>query len=219
MDQPDLTGTERLQRLYTRRLTERDAERTDAHASAERIVSLIRREGSEEERLATLEHVMACADCHRDYEWLKAVDRAALEAGGGEATSRPVWRRVPLALAATVLVAVGAGLLVTRLRPTGETVRGHGGEISLVAPGDTAAGLGVLTFIWRPLPEARGYVLEVQRQDGSVAFADSTSDTLLAIADPEAMLPPADYRWWVREQTDGAEPRSSAFRELRLIGR
>ena len=219
MDQPDLTGTERLQRLYIRRLTERDAERTDAHASAERIVSLIRREGSEEERLATLEHVMACADCHRDYEWLKAVDRAALEAGGDEAAPRPAWRRVPLALAATVLVAVGAGLLMTRLRPTGETIRGDGGEIALVAPGDTAAGLGVLTFIWRPLPEARGYVLEVQRRDGSVVFSDSTSDTLLAIADPEAMLPPADYRWWVREQTDGAEPRSSAFRDLRLTGR
>ena len=219
MDQPDLTETERLQRLYTRRLSERDAERTDAHASAERIVSLIRREGSEEERLATVEHVMSCAGCHRDYEWLKSVDQAATETWRGVEAARPLRRRLPLALAATVLVALGAGLLLARLRPGGETVRGDGGEIALVAPRDTAAGLGVLTFIWRPLPEASGYVLEVQRDDGAVAFTDTTSDTLLAIADPEAMLPPADYRWWVRELTDGAEPRSSAYRDLRLTGR
>lgn len=218
MDQPGLTETERLQQLYTRRLSERDAERTDAHASAERIVSLIRREGSEEERLATVEHVMSCAGCHRDYEWLKSVDQAATETWRGVEAARPLRRRLPLALAATVLVALGAGLLLARLRTGGETVRGDGGEIALVAPGDTAAGLGVLTFIWRPLPMASGYVLEVQRDGGAVAFTDTTSDTLLAIADPEAMLPPADYRWWVRELTAGAEPRSSAYRDLRLTG-
>jgi hypothetical protein len=218
MDQPGLTETERLQQLYTRRLSERDAERTDAHASAERIVSLIRREGTEEERLATVEHVMSCAGCHRDYEWLKSVDQAATETWRGVEAALPLWRRLPLALAATVLVALGAGLLLARLRTGGETVRGDGGEIALVAPEDTAAGLGVLTFIWRPLPEASGYVLEVQRDGGAVAFTDTTSDTLLAIADPEAMLPPADYHWWVRELTAGAEPRSSAYRDLRLTG-
>jgi hypothetical protein len=219
MDEPDVTETERLRQLYTRRVREREAERTDAHASAERIVSLIRREGSEPDRLATLEHVMSCDPCHRDYEWLKAVDQAATVAGAGEAGGTPLWRRAPLALAATVLIAVGAGLLIGRLRPGGETVRGPEGEIALVAPGDTASGVGVLAFIWRPLPEASGYVLELQRPDGDVVLSDTTTDTLLALADPEAMLPPAEYRWWVRELTEGSEPRSSSLRALRLTGR
>jgi hypothetical protein len=220
MDDPDLKETERLQRLYTRRVAEREASRTDTHASAERIVAMIRREGSEEERLATMEHVMACADCHRDYEWLKAVDQAATEAGGGaESGGLPFWRRAPLALAASIAVALGAGLLVTRLRSDADTVRGGEDGIALLAPADTASGVGVLAFAWRPLPEATGYVLEIQRPDGSVVFTDTTSDTLLALADPEAMLPPAEYRWWVREVTEGAEPRASDHRDLRLTGR
>jgi hypothetical protein len=33
------------------------------------------------ERIDTLEHVMACAACHREYAWLAAVHEAAVEAG------------------------------------------------------------------------------------------------------------------------------------------
>jgi hypothetical protein len=218
MDQPDLTGTERLQQLYRRRVAERGTAGDAACVSPEAILAVVRREGGEGARLATLDHVMSCAACHREYQWLTAVDRAGIEAGGNAAAPRaPWWRSAPLALAASLAAVAAAGLLLqTRLRGPGEPVRGEGGDIALVAPAAAATGDSGLTFVWRPAPGATGYVLEVQRGDGTIAFSDTTGDTTLALGDPAGLLPAAEYRWWVRELTDGAEPRSSAFRTLRL---
>ena len=69
------------------------------------------------------------------------------------------------------------------------------------------------------MPGASRYVLEVQRADGSVAHGDTTADTAVTLTDPSPLKPDSAYRWWVREVTDGSEPRSSAFRDLRLTGR
>jgi len=69
---------------------------------------------------------------------------------------------------------------------------------------------------WHPLRGASHYVVEIQRPDRTVAFSDTTSDTTLTIADPSRVLSEKEYRWWVRETTDGAEPRSSSFRTLRV---
>jgi hypothetical protein len=66
---------------------------------------------------------------------------------------------------------------------------------------------------------ASEYVLEVQRPDGSIAISDTTRDTVLALEAAGQVLPDEEYRWWVRELTDGSEPRSSGFRPLRLSGR
>jgi hypothetical protein len=62
-------------------------------------------------------------------------------------------------------------------------------------------------------------VLEVQSGDGDVVLSDTTSDTTLTLAEHDRLLPDTEYRWWVRETTDGAEPRSSALRRLRLAPR
>jgi hypothetical protein len=56
----------------------------------------------------------------------------------------------------------------------------------------------------------------VQRADGSVAIADTTADTSAAVTDLSRLRPDSVYRWWVREATNGEEPRSSAFRDLRV---
>jgi hypothetical protein len=222
MDQPDLKSVERLGRLYRQRVAARGAPDDSSCVSPEAILALVRREGSEAERLATLEHVMSCSACHREYEWLSAVDRAAVESGGvpAAATRGFWWPARPLALAASLLLAVGLGLLVQRaILRTPEPQRGGAGDIVLLAPPPDAAPTGPITFAWRPLPEASGYVLEVQRPDGSVAFTDTTRDTTAILAEPGGVLPEAEYRWWVREETDGAEPRASDFRSLRLPGR
>jgi hypothetical protein len=115
---------------------------------------------------------------------------------------------------------VGAAVVLSGvLRPGAERERGAAGDIVLLAPGPRAAG-GPLSFTWRALPGAGSYVLEVQRPDGSVALADTTADTVATFAEPGGrLLPDSAYRWWVREVTDGSEPRSSAFRDLRLTGR
>ena len=219
MDQPDVTEG-RLQQAYSRRVASRDA--AGAHATPEAMLAVVRREGPEHDRLATLDHVMACAACHREYEWLTAVDRAGLEAEGSAAGGRrrAWWSGAPLALAASIVVAVGAAVVLSGVLRTGaERERGTAGDITVIGPGSRAAADAPLTFAWRALPGVSRYVLEVQRPDGSVALSDTTADTVLTVSDPGRLLPESAYRWWVREVTDGAEPRSSAFRKLELTGR
>lgn len=209
MEQPELTETARLQRLYSGRVAARGP--AAGCVTPEAILALVRREGGDQERLVTLEHVMSCATCHREYEWLKAVDEAA--GAGGERGRRQWWSRAaPLALAASLVLAAGTALLVTRRGSDVE--RGKDGAIELVAPRVGEAAGRPLTFIWRPMAAASGYVLEVQRGDGSVAFSDTTADTTLTVTG----LSEGEYRWWIRETTDGAEPRSSELRKLLLSG-
>jgi hypothetical protein len=211
----DLNSIEGLGRLYRRRVGARNAPASGC-VSPEAMLALLEREGSESERLATLDHVMSCAVCHREYEWLAAVGRAATEAGGRTA-SGAWWRRAPLALAASLVAAVGAALLVrAQLRGGGEPVRGERGDITLAAPAAGAGQAGVLEFSWHPVPNASAYVLEIQGADRSVVRSDTTADTTLTL--PSA-LSAGEYRWWVREVTEGTEPRSSGFRALKVPAR
>jgi hypothetical protein len=204
---------EGLERLYRARVAARPVV-TERCVSPEAMLALLQRDGTEDERMATLEHVMSCPACHREYQWLATVDRAAVEAGGSAAPGRAWWRGAPLALAASLVAVIGAGLLVRApWRAGGEPVRGEAGDVSLVEPAAGATIADSPTFAWHPLPEASAYVLEIQRADGSVARSDTTADTTLTLPAP---LPPAEYRWWVREVTDGADPRSSPFRTVKV---
>ncbi|HET9725404.1 MAG TPA: hypothetical protein VFP28_00720 [Gemmatimonadales bacterium] len=219
MEQPDVAETERLQQLYTGRVAARAG--SEPHASPDAILAVVTREGSEEERLATLEHVMACAACHREYQWLTAVNEAGAEADGsaGAPAGRAWWRGAPMAMAASLLVAIGAAVVLSGVLRTGaDRERGASRDIALVGPADRVSGGGPITFAWHAVPGVSRYVLEVQRADGSVAFADTTADTSATLADASRLRPDSTYRWWVREVTDGSEPRSSALRDLRVSG-
>jgi hypothetical protein len=221
MEHLSAAETERLQSLYSGRVTA-GSDGGGTHATPEAILAVVQREGPDEARLATLEHVMACAACHREYQWLTAVDRAGAEAEGlARATSaRPWWGGQRLALAASLAVAVGAAVVLSGvLRQGAERQRGGEGDIALVAPAARVPAGAPITFAWHAVPGVSRYVLEVQRADGSVAYADTTADTAATLADPSRLQPDSAYRWWVREVTDGSEPRSSAFRDLRLTGR
>jgi hypothetical protein len=223
MDQPDVTETTRLQELYPRRVAARGGE--GSHVTPEALLAVVQQEGSEPERLATLDHVMACAVCYREYQWLTAVDRAGVEAeraeGGAAARPRRAWwQGGPLAMAASVAAAVAAAVVLAHVVRSGpERERGTAGGIALVGPGTRAVAGQPLAFAWHPLPGIARYVLEVQGPDGSVILADTTADTALTLSQPGRLLPDSAYRWWVREVTEGSEPRSSAFRELRLTAR
>jgi hypothetical protein len=217
MEHFDLTETARLRKLYGDRVARPAGGASAACVDPEAILALVRQEGSEAERLATLEHVMSCAECHREYEWLSAVNEAAEETAGSAAGRRPTvwWRSTPVAAAASLLIVAGTALVLqARYRSGSEEPRGGDREIALAAP---AAGTvaGPLTFVWHPLPGVGRYVLEVQRADGAIALADTTADTLVTV-DPSRLGADSLYRWWVREAAEGTEPRSSAFRDLRL---
>jgi len=43
----------------------------------DRLLGLVERSGSEEARLALLDHVMACPHCHAEFELLRATHRAS----------------------------------------------------------------------------------------------------------------------------------------------
>ena len=189
----------------------------DTHASPEAIAALVRREGSESERLATLDHVMSCLDCRRDFDLLRAVEQAGRQAGATRTTARPNWL-LPAALAASVLVAVGVGRLV--MKPAGDEVT-RGAEVGaptlLRPPAEVAAG-GAITFVWSSTPGARKYTVEMLDAGGGVVASAETTDTT---ATPGAIstLPTGDYTWWVRATTFDARTLRSAVRSLRLTAR
>jgi hypothetical protein len=220
MDQLDIAETTRLRQLYAQRAAAPGSERAGC-VSPDAILALVLREGSEEDRLATLDHVMSCDACYRDYQWLSAADEAGLETERTAATPerRTIWRRTPLALAASLAALVGAGVILSNaLRPGPEPERGAGTDLTLIAPRAGASAAAPIAFTWRSLPGASRYVLEIQRTDGSVVLADTTADTVLVLHEI-GQLPSSTYRWWVREVTDGSEPRSSDLRNLRVTAR
>jgi hypothetical protein len=212
-----IVSDERLRELYSAALAGRPV--AAAHPSPEAIAALARREGPEAARLATLDHVMECAECRREFDLLRTVERAGVESGAaGRGAARRGWF-MPVALAASVLLAVGIGRQM--LRPTGgDPTRGTGeaGAVVLVQPGPEGAAGEPVTFAWQPVPGASRYDLELLDARGSVAAAAATSDTS---ATPAATrdLPPGEYRWWVRATTSDARTLRSPLRPLRVTAR
>jgi hypothetical protein len=208
---------ERLRALYASAVASGTARVAGEHPAPDTIAALARREGSEEARLATLDHVMACPECRRDFDLLRAVERAGVESGAaGSFVARRSWL-MPAALAASVLLAVGIGRTV--LGPSAEeTTRGEVDAIVLMQPDREAVAGDSLTFTWHAVPGATRYELELLDAGGAVAATAATSDT--SAAPPAARaLPPGDYGWWVRTTTSDARAVRSAVRPLRLIAR
>jgi hypothetical protein len=221
---------ERLAEAYQHAVASRATGDRTGCAAPEALLALARREGPEEERLATLDHAMACAGCKRELDLLVAVEAAAGELGvaRGDAAPAPVPLRprptragsrriVALALAASALVAVG--VVVREARGPGEpgdVLRGEARGIVATepAPGETV-GLPV-TFAWRPVPGATRYTVEVLAADGRVAWSAETREPTATLSDPGALAPGAEYRWWVRVTGGAGEPNASEARPLRI---
>lgn len=210
---------ERLRELYSAALVGRPA--AGVHPAPEALAALARRKGPEADRLATLDHVMSCADCRRDFDLLRTVERAGAEAGvGSHGATRRSWV-MPAALAASLLLAVGLGRELLR-QPDDVTrgvTRGAGaGALALVQPGpDVPAGRPV-TFAWRPVAGASRYELELLDGSGAVAASAATTDTSAAPPATRA-LPPGEYRWWVRALLVDSRTIRSPLRTLRLTAR
>ena len=210
---------ERLRELYAAAAATGRAGADARHPAPEALAALARREGPEETRLATLDHVMGCAECRREFDLLRSVERAGSDSGAASRAGSPRKWFMPVALAASLLLAVGIGRQV--LRPSAEdTTRGDGeaSPVVLLHPGAEMAAGEPITFTWRPVPGASRYELELLDAGGGVAAAAATSDTS---ASPQAarVLPPGEYRWWVRATTADARALRSALRPLRLTAK
>jgi hypothetical protein len=212
---------QRLRDLYQHAVATRTAATRADCPDADVLLALVRREGTEEDRLRTLDHVMSCGECMRELELLRAIENAGSRVSGASPVARRdsvvSWRRaVPLALAASAVLAVS--LVVGRGRGgdgrLGEPTRGADVALTVHTPRDVELGVGdSLVLAWQPAAGAARYVVEVLDADGRAAIADTTSDTTHVVRDLGRLAPGRDYRWWVRAPaTDGAQRASTLFR-------
>jgi hypothetical protein len=218
---------ERLRTAYQDALRARAVRDRSPCVPPEAILALVRRSGPEAERLATLDHVMACAACRRELDVLRAVERAGVDTGAEPAASgnvvplsaprprlaparRPV---VALALAASVLAAVGVARLLQRPDDAPDVLRGDAKGVEATLPERGATVRPPVTFAWHPVPGASRYAVEVVAPGGRAAWTTETSATSATLS---AALPPGEYRWWVRVVGGAADGRSSEPRPLRV---
>ena len=100
-----------------------------AHLDEAAWERLATNELAEAERDALLGHVFACAECSEVWKGVLALNRDAEDEGliaRQDRAPRSLWRSrfVPLALAATVVLAVGGVFLTRQPAPITETARG-----------------------------------------------------------------------------------------------
>ena len=207
----DHVNDEQLREIYGG-IMARGRGRVPACPAPEAILELVRREGSEEARLATLDHVMSCADCRSEFDLVRSIKLAGATTG---ATARPGRRwMAPLALAASELLAVVVGRYALPGTREPDLVRsGPDERVTLLAPPPQAATGSPLLFAWHPIGDAERYRLEVMNAAGEVVLEAETADTAILLQSA-ADLQPGDYQWWVGASGPGAV--RSDLRPLRL---
>jgi hypothetical protein len=212
---------ERLRELYGQALGTGSGS-TDAGAascvSPEQLLELVRREGAEQSRLTTLDHVMACPSCRHEFDLLRAVEQAGVESGI-RPRARWQWQSLaPIGLAASVLLAVGVAIGLNRAGERSDQPRGAFDGVTLIAPAAQVGADEPITFIWRPVRHANRYVLELLEGSGGAAvLSRQTSDTAVVL-DSRLFQPETQYRWWVRAVTPAGEL-TSPLQPLRLRNR
>jgi hypothetical protein len=210
---------ERLGELYRKALSQGSAVSGPGAAcvTPEQLLALARGEGSEPSRLATLDHVMACPSCRREFDLLRAVEQAGVESGARRASVRWQWQRIaPIGLAASLLLALGVAIGLNRTGERPDVPRGAAGGVTLLAPAAQVAGNEPVRFVWRPVRHANRYVLELLEGSGGgkMVLSRETPDTALVL-DPTLFQPGAQYQWWVRAVTPAGEL-ASPLRPIRL---
>lgn len=182
---------ERLREAYERGLPDSDSSRSLDDVQAERLRRLIEREGSDGERLRTLDMMLSSAEGRRELEIAWAAARAARP-------RRPSWQG--FAIAASLVLVVGTSvLLMARHRAQDvDVVRGADSPITLVAPVGIVAPPRATHFAWRPIALAERYQLVVVDTTGAELYATDTRDTALALPDSVRLAPGRTYLWWVQ---------------------
>ncbi|HXV85246.1 MAG TPA: hypothetical protein VD793_01035 [Gemmatimonadales bacterium] len=203
-----------IRQAYVRRLAA--APRGTGCPSPEALLALVERTGTEEERLATLDHAMACAACRRDVDLLRSVTTVG---AGLSRTGVRAWLGTPalqLAAAAVLVLAVG-GVATLLLRPeAGDTVWRGSAESALVSPeGPVPVSQGA-RLVWRRAQRAVRYEVEVLTAAGDSLFATATPDTVLTLPPEASLLPGSDYVWSVRAVLENGTRTAAATLRFRV---
>jgi len=182
---------ERLREAYERGLPTSDNARTLDDVQAERLRRLVEREGSEDERLRTLDMMLSTAEGRRELEIAWAAARAARP-------RRISWQR--FAVAASLAVVVGSSALVVAHRRAGDVEIARGGDspITLVAPVGVVPPPRATHFAWRAIARAERYQLVVVDTTGAELYATDTRDTALVLPDSVRLVSGRTYLWWVQ---------------------
>lgn len=196
---------ERLRDAY-RGLIREPGPGRDGCPSAEALDALVLRQGPEPERLATMEHISSCAACQRELNLLRALEHTAPRA-------MPIAR--PLALAATVVLAIAAGLTWQATRPSTDPLRGDTPLVQLVAPaeGRVAPEVGSVEFVWRAVEGATRYIVELMDAEDRVTVRREVTDTTLTL-EREALTEGSALQWRVRAHLPGGGESASPWRRL-----
>jgi hypothetical protein len=177
------------------------------------LLSAVRGEGSESERLQVLDHALKCPACRRDLALLHAVSTAEMRAAPRAIRERSWTRWVPAALAASLMLAVGlTGVDRWRNRGAEEITRAGGaaGPVLVTPANGSAMRAGLVRFAWRPAPGVIQYTLEVDATDGTVRYSTQTRDTVLTAAIAATAV--GENRWLIRaKMQDGSERRSDTW--------
>lgn len=195
---------DRLRAVYDSILARRPPPDTRAGCPApERLRELVESGGAASGRMETLDHVMSCAPCKEEYDFLWALHAEA------PARRRSVLTPSWIAMAAAALLAVSGGIYWS-LRPTGvEPLRGDTRSLATISPAGTVAGSPNVKLVWNAVAGTVAYRAELLDAGGSVVITESTSDTTLALPATLNLAAGAQYRWWVSaELTDGTVLRS-----------
>jgi hypothetical protein len=182
---------ERLRDAYERGLPPNDGAASLDDVSAERLRRLVEREGSESERLRTLDVALSSVEGRRELEIAWAAARAARP-------RRRSWQR--FAIAASLLVVAGASGIWLRQRERGveQVMRGSESPVTLLAPLGEVREDRATRFVWHAVGKADRYVLVVVDTAGTELFASETRDTALVLPDSVRLAPGRAYLWWVQ---------------------
>ncbi|HEY0972661.1 MAG TPA: hypothetical protein VGE02_16955 [Gemmatimonadales bacterium] len=139
----------------------------------------------------------------------------------GEAR-RPVpwWRRgsLPMALAATALVAVGVSRFLGDGASPVDVTRGAADGVSVIAPTPaTRLAPGARpTFVWHAVPGASRYGFELLDADGNLLHDAVTADTSVVLPPDVTLAADTDYRWIVRATDALGAQLGSAVSQIRV---
>lgn len=188
---------EHLRDAYERSLPRSDGSPNLDDVSAERLRRLVEQEGAESERLRTLDVALSTAEGRRELEIAWAAARAGRPA-------RRSWQRY--AIAASVLIVVGASALLLRRGVARDEAVVRGGEspLTLVAPVGEVNADRATRFLWRAVGKAELYQLVVVDTSGTELYAAETRDTAMSLPDSVKLVPGRAYLWWVQARLTDA---------------
>jgi hypothetical protein len=200
----------RLAALYARAVASRSGGDRGGCPAPEELVALAERGLAAAERLRLLDHVMSCASCGREYALLDAVTASSV---------RPSWLRgIPVALAATVFLVIGVGLVwrINSRNQETDAVRGGENFIRLLSP---AAGARVPDrpgFSWSATGARVWYRFELLPAGGDPVYAVEITDTTLTLPDSVKLASDVEYLWWVRARLPDGRQAASAVGRFHL---